>query len=193
MIQPEPEEQTTKAEAEIEDEDIGALKQALSEAKQQAENYLTNWQRAQADFVNYKRRSKQEKEEIGQFANSVLMLNLLPVLDDLERAFASMPPNLAKLSWVDGIRFIERKLRASLETQGLSHIKAVGEPFDPKLHQAAIYGKGTEGVVIEELQKGYKLHDRVLRPAMVVVGEGEAEEKKGAEPENNSPENQAPA
>jgi len=192
MIEQEPEEeQTTKVEAEVGEEDMGTLKQALAEEKQKAESYLANWQRAQADFINYKRRSEQEKEEISKFANSVLMLNLLPVLDDLERALASIPPNLAKLSWIDGVRLIERKLQASLETQGLSPIKAVGEPFDPNLHQAAMHGKGKEGIVIEELQRGYKLHDRVLRPAMVVVGEGEAGEKKEVEQENNSQENQA--
>jgi molecular chaperone GrpE len=170
---------TSKVEQEgAEVEDIEALKQALAEEKEKAEGYLANWQRAQADFINYKRRSEQEKEEIGKFANALLMLNLLPVLDDLERAFASIPPHLAKLTWVDGIRLIERKLQASLEAQGLSPIKALGEPFDPKLHEAAMHAKGKEGIVIEELQKGYKLQDRVIRPAMVVVGNGEEEEKK---------------
>jgi len=159
-------------------EDIEALKQALAEEKEKAEGYLANWQRAQADFINYKRRSEQEKEEISKFANATLMFNLLPVLDDLERAFTSIPPHLARLSWVDGIRLIERKLQASLEAQGLSPIKALGEPFDPSLHEAAMHAKGKEGMVIEELQKGYKLHDRVIRPAMVVVGNGEEEEKK---------------
>jgi len=159
-------------------EDIEALKQALAEEKEKAEGYLANWQRAQADFINYKRRSEQEKEEISKFANSLLMLNLLPVLDDLERAFASIPPHLANLTWVDGIRLIERKLQASLEAQGLSLIKAIGEPFDPELHEAAMHSKGKEGIVIEELQKGYKLHDRVIRPTMVVVGNGEEEAKE---------------
>jgi molecular chaperone GrpE len=193
VIQREPEEEVAnQAEPEAaEKEDVGELKQALAEAKQKAESYLANWQRAQADFINYKRRSEQEKEETSKFANWVLMLSLLPILDDLERAFASVPPKLAKLSWVDGIRLIERKLQASLESQGLSPIKAVGEPFDPKLHEAAMHGKGKEGIVVEELQKGYQLQDRVLRPAMVVVGEGE--EKKEVEPENSSQGDVAPA
>ena len=94
-----------------EKEAIGELKQALAEQQEKAENYLANWQRAQADFINYKRRSEQEKEEISKFANSALMLNLLTVLDDMERAFASIPPNLAKRSWVDGVRLIGRKLQ----------------------------------------------------------------------------------
>ena len=170
---------TSKVEQEeAEVEDIEALKQALAEEKEKAEGYLANWQRAQADFINYKRRSEQEKEEISKFANAVLMGSLLPILDDLERAFISIPPHLAKLTWVEGIGLIERKLQASLEAQGLSPIKALGEPFDPKLHEAAMHSKGKEGMVIEELQKGYKLQDRVIRPAMVVVGNGEEEEKK---------------
>jgi len=195
MTQQEPEEeQTAKLDPEVaEKDDIETLKQALAEEKQKAENYLANWQRAQADFINYRRRSEQEKEEISKFANSVLILNLLPILDDLERALTSIPSNLAKLSWVDGIRLIERKLQASLEAQGLSPIKALGEPFDPKFHEAAMHGKGKEGIVIAELQKGYKLHDRVVRPTMVVVGEGEAEEKKEIEQENSNQEDSAPA
>ena len=168
----------SEVEPEVAEEDIGALKQSLAEEKAKAEGYLANWQRAQADFINYKRRSEQEKEEISKFANASLMLNLLPILDDLERAFTSIPPHLARLTWADGIRLIERKLQASLEVQGLSPIKALGETFDPKFHEAAMHGKGKEGIDIEELQKGYKLHDRVIRPAMVVVGNGEEEEKK---------------
>ncbi len=171
------EDQTTLEPEVSEVEDIEALKQAVAEEKAKAEANLANWQRAQADFINYKRRSEQDKEETAKFANSILMLNLLPILDDLERAFASLPPRLAKLTWVDGIRLIERKLRASLEAQGLSEIKAQGEPFDPNLHEAVRHGKGKEGIVIEELQKGYKLHDRVIRPAMVVVGNEEEKEE----------------
>ena len=158
-------------------EDIETLKQALSEQKVKAESNLSNWQRAQADFVNYKRRSEQEKEEIGKFANTTLMLSLLPILDDLGRAFDSTPPKLAKLTWVDGIKLIERKLQASLEAQGLSSIKALDEPFDPIFHEAVRGDKGKEGIVIEELQKGYKLHDRIVRPTMVVVGNGEDKEE----------------
>ncbi len=173
------ESQSNQAEPELaEIEDIESLKKALAEEKAKAEDYLANWQRAQADFINYKRRSEQEKEEISKFANSTLMLSLLLILDDLERAFASVPPKLAKLNWVDGVRLIERKLRAILEAQGLSQIKVIGEPFDPNLHEAVMHGKGKEGIVIDELQKGYKLHDRVIRPAMVIVGNGEEEEKE---------------
>jgi len=181
MEQKEPKEnQTTQAEPEAtEADDIEILKQALAEEKEKTEANLAGWQRAQADFINYKRRSEQEKEEIGKSANCALILSILLVLDDLERAFNSIPPRLARLDWVNGIRLIERKLRASLEAQGVSPIKALGEPFDPHLHEAMRCGNGKEGIVIEELFKGYKLHDRVIRPARVVVGNGgEKEEKK---------------
>jgi molecular chaperone GrpE len=180
MTHQDPEEGLTReVEPEVaEIDDVEALKQALAEAKEKAEANLAGWQRAQADLINYKRRSKQEMEEVSQFANTTLMLSLLPILDDLERAFAAIPPRLAKAGWVDGIRLIERKLRASLEAQGLSQIKALGEPFDPYRHEAVRQDKGKEGVVVEELQKGYKFRNRVIRPAKVVVGNGEEEEKE---------------
>jgi molecular chaperone GrpE len=166
----------TKAEPDFSDiEDVETLKKLLDEAQAKAEANLAGWQRAQADFINYKRRSEQERAEVAQFANSMIMLSLLPILDDFERAFVSIPPRLAKMSWVDGIKLIERKLWASLEAQGLSPIKALGEPFDPNLHEAVRQDKGKEGIVIEEVQKGYKLNDRVIRPTMVVVGNGEEE------------------
>jgi molecular chaperone GrpE len=162
----------------IEVEDVETLKKALAEEKTKAEGHLASWQRAQADFINYKRRVEQEREERGKLANSLLILNLLPVLDDLERAFASIPPRLAKHAWVDGIRLVERKFRATLEAEGLEEIKALGKPFDPNLHEAVMSDRGKGGVVINELRKGYKLHDRVIRPTKVVVGNGEEEKKE---------------
>jgi len=162
-------------------EDVELLKQALSEAREKAEANLAGWQRTQADFINYKRRSEREKADIGKYANSELMLKLLPALDDLERALAAIPPRQAKFGWVEGVRLIERKLRATLEAEGLEPIKALGEPFDPHFHEATMQGKGKEGMVVEELQKGYKLHDRVLRPSKVVVGSGEEDEEGGEE------------
>jgi len=184
MIQGPEEEPAAKIDAEMKG-DIETLKEVLAEERGKAEKYLANWQRAQADFINYKQRSDREKEENSRLANSALMLSLLPILDDLERALASIPPNLAEPGWVDGIILIERKLRASLEVQGLSTIEAVGKPFDPNFHEAAMHGEGEEGMVVEELQKGYTFRDRVLRPSRVVVGAGELEEKTGVEPENS--------
>lgn len=158
--------------------DAEALKLALAEEKAKADANLAGWQRAQADFVNYKRRSEQERTEITKFANSQFMLNLLPVLDDFERAFNSIPNDLANTVWIDGVRLIKRKLRSALETQGLTPISTVGELFDPYQHEAIRQDRGKEGIVIEELQKGYKLHDRIIRPSQVVVGNGEAAEEE---------------
>ncbi len=156
-----------------EKEDVETLKKALAEEKTRAEANLAGWQRAQADFINYKRRSEQEKEEFKKFANATFILSLLPILDDFERALTSLPPELAEVAWADGIRLIERKLRTTLEAQGLSQIKALEESFDPAFHEAIRQDKGKEGIVIEEVQKGYKFHDRVIRPSKVVVGNGE--------------------
>ena len=156
-------------------EDVTSLEKALAEERTKAESYMANWQRAQADFVNFKRRTEQERNEVVMLASATLMLSLLPVLDDLERALENVSEKLSGFTWVDGIALIYRKLKATLESHGLSEIKALGEPFDPNCHEAALYAEGEEGKVIEELQKGYKLHDRVLRPAMVKVGKGQGE------------------
>jgi molecular chaperone GrpE len=154
------------------EEDIESLTKALAEEKEKAERYLANWQRAQADLINFKKRSEQEKEEVIKFANAMLLVNLLPILDDFERALDNVSSKLAGLTWVDGIRLIHRKLQAVLESHGISQIEALGNDFDPTLHEAVLEEEGEEGKVIEELQKGYKLHERVLRPAMVKVGKG---------------------
>lgn len=153
--------------------EVAALNQALSEEREKAESYLASWQRAQADFENYKRRSEQERQETARFGNTQLMQSVLPALDDLERALESVTPQLAGSGWVEGIRLIARKLQAGMETQGVSQIKALGETFDPNFHEAAGHGQGEEGTVVQELQKGYMLHDRVIRPSMVIVGNGE--------------------
>ena len=164
MTQQGEEEQTGEFEPTApEPEDIEALKQLLAEEKTKAEGYLANWQRAEADFINYKKRCEQEKEEIGRFGNTALMLNILPALDDLERAFAAIPPRIAHQDWVNGIRLIERKLLNSLEANGLSRIEALGEPFDPNFHEAVRQDKGEEGTVIEEVQKGWEAENRTDR------------------------------
>jgi molecular chaperone GrpE len=162
----------------VEIEDTESLKQALAEEKQKADEYLANWQRAQADFINYKRRTEEERQDFNRFANANLVLGLLPVLDDLERALSSMPPKLARNEWGEGVRLVERKFKTILEGQGVTPITALGEPFDPNFHEALREDKGKEGIVIEEFQKGYMLGDRVLRPAKVVVGNGEEAEKE---------------
>ena len=159
-------------------EDLESLKKALAKEKDKAENYLANWQRAQADLINYKKRTEQEQAELSKFANAALILNLLPIIDDLERALSSIPANLQGLTWIDGVGLIYRKLRAILEAHGLSEIKAIDAPFDPRLHEAIMHKEGEEGKVVEEVQKGYKLHDRVIRPTMVIVGNGKEEKEQ---------------
>jgi len=156
--------------------DIEPLEQAPEE-KNKAERYLANWQRTQADFANYKKRVEQERKATIEFANSALILNLLATVDDLERAFDSVPSGLKKFTWVEGIKLIYNKLKAILEAQGLAEIKAKGELFDPHLHEAVMRREGEEGVVVEDIQKGYKFKDRVLRPSMVVVGQGKGEKE----------------
>lgn len=153
--------------------DTETLIRMLNEEKDKAAVYLAGWQRAQADFVNYKRHCEQEKVEIGSVANSILICTFLPIFDDMERAFASIPPDIATHNWIEGIKLIERKWRSCLEAQGLATIKALGEPFDPRLHEAVRQVKGKEGIVVGEVEKGYKFHDRVIRPSKVVVGNGE--------------------
>jgi len=153
-------------------QDIVTLQQALAEEKEKTEKYLANWQRCQADFVNYKQRAEQEKGEIIEFANSTLICNLLPIMDDLERAFASVPADLEESNWTEGIKLIYNKFKTTLEAQGLTEIEARGEPFDPSFHEAVMQQDGKEGMVIEELQKGYKFKEKVIRPSLVTVGKG---------------------
>jgi len=159
-------------------EDVETLEQALFEEKEKVEKYLANWQRCQADFVNYKQRAEQEKKEIIDFANSALISNLLPIMDDLERAFASVPAELDESSWTEGIKLIYNKLKATLEAQGLTEIKAKGELFDTHLHEAVMQQEGEDGIVIEETQKGYKFKEKVIRPSLVIVGKGKEKEKQ---------------
>lgn len=165
-------EEEKEEELPVQEEDIESVTRALNEEKEKAEKYLANWQRAEADLINFKKRSEQEKAEITKFANAVLVMSLLPILDDFERALDNVSIKLAGFTWVDGIRLIQRKLQAVLESQGLSQIEALGSDFDPAVHEAVLSEEGEEGKVIEELQKGYKFHERVLRPAMVKVGKG---------------------
>jgi molecular chaperone GrpE len=146
----------------------------LAEAKAQAEDYLRNWQRAQADFLNYKRRMEQERAELEQFAGAEAIKAVLPVLDDFDRALNAMPANgAAEGSWAWGIAQIARKLQNALSQQGLSPIEAVGKDFDPAEHEAVAQMEAEpemEGKVTAEARRGYRLRGRVLRPAQVVVG-----------------------
>lgn len=170
-------------------DDPEQLKAQLEEEKGKAQSYLANWQRAAADFQNYKRRVEQERQEAARMANAALLINILTIVDDLERALASLDTRLVGLTWFEGIALILRKLQMVLENAGVSEIRAEGETFDPRYHEALMQAEGEEGKVLSVVQKGYTLGDRVLRPAMVIVGKGRAkaepEQQEQADSQNN--------
>lgn len=166
-----PQEEIKPPTAELPD-DSAELKKLLLQERDKSAEYLDNWRRAAADFANYKKRIEKDNAEFTKFANMTLIARLLPVLDDFDRAFQTIPDNLRALTWVDGIFLIARKMAALLEAEGLKPIEALNKPFDPNMHEAVIHeetDKYEDGIVIAELQKGYKLNDRVIRPTMVKV------------------------
>ena len=131
------------------------------------------WLRAVADYKNFKRRADQERVDLIRGASAGLLLKLLPVVDDFNRAADSAPQEFAGSPWFDGFKLIAQKLQTILESEGVVPIQALGQEFDPNQHEAVIYedgGDGSDVKVVAELQKGYKLRDRVLRPTMVKVG-----------------------
>jgi len=164
--------------AEVEEvTELEALRQELEKARAQAAEYLDGWQRARAEFANYKKRNEQERQDLFKLANATLITRLLPIFDDFERAFQTLPRNLLGLTWIDGVALIYRRLQATLEAEGLTLIETEGENFDPLLHEAITYEESAEyqeGQVIGEVQKGYQLSDRVLRPALVRVAKGKS-------------------
>ena len=151
---------------------LEALRAELAAAQQEAGDNRAGWQRAAADFANYKRRAEQEREATLGLANEILLLKVLALADDFDRAIAAMPPELGNLGWIEGIVAIDRKLRQLLESEGVTPIEAVGRPFDPREHDAIMHEETTDvadETVVGELQRGYRLRDRVLRPALVSV------------------------
>lgn len=152
--------------------DAGELKQLLEQERGKSEEYLDNWRRAAADFSNYKKRAEKDSSEMSKYLNAVLIQRLLPILDDFDRAGQTIPDNLRGLTWIDGVMLIARKMQMIMEAEGLKTIAALNKPFDPNMHEAVIHeetDQHEDGTVIAELQKGYKLNDRVLRPTMVKV------------------------
>lgn len=149
-----------------------ALQEELDKAKAQAAEYLDGWQRARAELSNAKKRLDRELAEARENANARLIMRLLPVLDDFDRAVQTLPPHLIDLTWVEGILLIQRKLNLILEAEGVKTIEAEGKPFDPIYHEAIGEEAGSdhpEGAVAAVVQKGYMLGERVLRPALVRV------------------------
>lgn len=161
------------------------VEERLTKAEEDSQRYLDNWRRAEADLQNVKRRAEHERSESARYAGASLIINILPIVDDFERAFQSLDGHVANMTWFDGVRLIYRKLLALLESAGVQPIKTEGETFDPQFHEAVAHAEGEENKVISEVQRGYLLHDRVLRPAMVVVGKGgEAKKETEGEPAN---------
>jgi len=152
-------------------EEFEALKKQLEENQAQAAEYKDGWQRAVADFQNYRKRVERENSGVYQNALAEIIKSYLPIVDDLERALQSRPADLA---WVEGIELIYRKLQAILEAEGVKRIEAEGNVFDPNLHEAISQepAEGQEsGRVIAVVQNGYMLGERVIRPAMVRVAQ----------------------
>jgi molecular chaperone GrpE len=149
------------------------LQAQLEEERGRAQSYYANWQRSAADFQNYKRRVEKEQQETARYASVAFVFNLLPVLDDLERAMDNLDATLAGLNWVQGIAQIQSKLRNLLASYGVEEIAADGAAFDPAQHEAISQAPGEEGHVVAVAQKGYRLGERIIRPALVVVGKGE--------------------
>lgn len=144
-----------------------------------AAEYLDALQRERASFINYRRRMDQERIEMAQYATVNLVKKLLPVVDDFDRALAAIPEKERKGNkWVEGIELIGRKLHNILEQEGVEPIEALGQPFDPNLHEAVAFEDNTDGdgnhadTVSDVFSKGYKMKDRVLKPAMVKVSRG---------------------
>ncbi|MHA2853270.1 nucleotide exchange factor GrpE [Paenibacillus lautus] len=144
------------------------LEKLQAELQEQQQRTL----RVQADFDNFRRRTQKEKEDLGKYASSKLITELLPVIDNFERALQASEENPEFESFSKGVSMIFRQLESVLATEGLSAMKSVGEPFNPEYHQAIMQVESDEyeeGIVVEEVQKGYMLKDKVLRPAMVKV------------------------
>lgn len=161
-------------------EDVESLEEALAQEKEKAERYLANWQRTEADFRNYKAREEQGKKDLVDWANSILICDILPVLDAFDRAFEGVDPKDKELGWLTGFRQIQKMLLDVLGKHGLAEMKCAGEIFDPSFHEAVAQQKGAEGMVLDEVRKGYKLKDKLLRAPQVVVGSDSESSAAGA-------------
>lgn len=140
-----------------------------------AEEHLALAQRAQADYANLKRRTAEERLQMLGFANEVLLAKVVALADDFDLAIEHVPDEARETAWLEGIAAIDRKLRALLESEGVTPIEALGRPFDPALHEALSHVPGSgrpEDEIVAELRRGYRIRDRVLRPALVAVSDG---------------------
>jgi molecular chaperone GrpE len=147
---------------------------------QNAEQLTNDLKRMAADFANYRKRNDAERTEFAKFAKADLIAKLLDVLDGYDRALATIPEELKGTAWVEGMWLLERKLRGILDAEGLKPVDSLGLPFDPYQHEAVAHipSDKPEGTIIEEHQKAYRLHDKVIRPALVTVSSGSEGKEK---------------
>ena len=153
----------------LEDE---TLEEQVKRLQMEAEEYLDGWQRARAEFANFKKRTQREEEQARERIAGEIITHFLGVQDDIERALARAPEADDCQEWTLGIELIHQKLQALLDAEGVEPIDAKGERFDPNFHEAVSFEDSDdheEGLIIEITQRGYKLGERVLRPAMVRV------------------------
>ncbi len=158
--------------AESETEQIEELQAALIEVTAKADEYLDGWQRARAEFANYKKRVLKENTDIRQVARGEVIKIYLDIVDDLKRALQEKPEQEGIESWSEGIEIIYQKLLSRLDAEGVKPMEAQGEKFDPTIHEALMTEESDEyesGQIIEVMQEGYWLGDKVLRPALVRV------------------------
>lgn len=158
--------------AETEEKEALSLEEQLAAAESQAAEYLEGWQRARAEFANARKRLEKSRVEARRNATVEVLSKLLPILDDFGRALDNVPETIAGDSWFDGVALVHRKLQGILEEENIERIEAVGAPFDPNYHEAVLQEESDQyesGIIVKELQSGYRLGERVIRPAMVVV------------------------
>ena len=161
----------------LEDEQVGDDQPTVESVTAELERTKAAYARALADYQNLQRRSREERAELTRLTMKTLVLNYLPVLDDLSRALDSVSQHveLTDHPWIEGVRIVQRKFIAILEAAGVRAVAVgVGAPFDPQLHEALAYQPGPLNQIVGVIQNGYAIDATVIRPAMVVVGNGEA-------------------
>src|SRR3954447_963596 len=175
----------TRAEARTDDIDVSptaltnqieGLTAELDVSRKTADEYLLALQRERAEFQNFRRRATEERIRDLGLAGEDLIRKVLNLADDFDRAIEARPAAIAEDPWFEGISAIDRKLRQLLESEGVTAIDAApGRPFDPREHEAIANVPGTgrpDGSIVEEVRRGYRLRDRVIRPALVAVAQG---------------------
>jgi molecular chaperone GrpE len=154
------------------DDELSTLHSELDDIRSKAEEYLDGWQRARAEFANFKKRVQKEREASRSFITAEILSKYLTVVDDFERALNDRPEDEASEAWAEGVDMIYRKLKNILEAEGVEEISAEGEQFDPNFHEAISFAESddhSEGEIVEVIQPGYKIKERIIRPAVVLV------------------------